>query len=107
MSGSATMRRPGLKARCDASVRLLSLFSYVLLWLRCEAVHFLLEDIMTTWRMGLSGLGLFVITLALGCESHMGAKRDTPSQAGPSGQQGVKDGHSTMEHDKGGDKMIK
>ena len=62
---------------------------------------------MTTWRTGLSMLGLFVVTLALGCESHMGAKQDTPSQAGSPGQQGTKDGQSSMEHDKGGDKMIK
>jgi hypothetical protein len=62
---------------------------------------------MTAWRMGLSMLGLFVISLALGCESRMSAKHDTPSQAGSPGQQGTKDGHSPMEHDKGGDKMIK
>ncbi len=64
---------------------------------------------MTTWRTGLSMLGLFVVTLALGCESHQtGMKHgDTPSQAGSPGQQGTKDGQSSMEHDKGGDKMIK
>lgn len=64
---------------------------------------------MRSLRFGLSVLGLFAATLALGCESHQtGMKQgDTPSQAGSPGQQGTKDGHSPMEQDKGGDRMMK
>ena len=63
---------------------------------------------MASMRVGLSVLGLCMATFAFGCASQMsGTKHDTPSQAGSPGQQGTMDGRSSMEHDKGGDRMIK
>jgi len=58
-------------------------------------------------RLGWLMLELFVVTF-VGCASQRGGTNfDTPSQAGSPGQQGTMDGHSPMEHDKGGDRMIK
>ena len=70
---------------------------------------------MEAWRIGLSVLSFFAATTFLGCEtqqagrqgSQQGGRMDAPSQAGSPGQQGTMDGHSPMEHDKAGDKIMK
>ena len=62
---------------------------------------------MASMRVGLSVLGLFMVTFAFGCESQMGGmKHYPPSQAGSPGQQSTKDGHSPMKHNTGSDKVI-
>jgi hypothetical protein len=63
---------------------------------------------MASTRLGVIVLGLVIVPFAFGCQSQGGSTRhDAPSQAGSPGQQGTMDGHSPMEHDKGGDRMIK
>ena len=62
---------------------------------------------MASMRLGWLMLGLFVVTFARLCITEGRDNFDTPSQAGSPGQQGTMDGHSPMEHDKGGDRMIK
>lgn len=71
---------------------------------------------MTSWRIGVSILGLFAVTLFLGCETH---ERDTRRHTPPSAPQttgapahnaqGTMEQRTTppMEQDRGGDRMIK
>jgi hypothetical protein len=56
---------------------------------------------MVAIRLGWLMLELFVVTF-VSCASQRGGTR-----FGSPGQQGTMDGHSPMEHDKGGDRMIK
>jgi hypothetical protein len=61
-------------------------------------------------RIGLSVAALFAITLLVGCETQGNTRPSSqppPSQAGSPGQQGTMSGQSPMEHDKGGDRVIK
>lgn len=61
-------------------------------------------------RIGLSVAALFAITLLVGCETQRNTRPSSqppPSQAGSPGQQGTMSGQSPMEHDKGGDRVIK
>jgi hypothetical protein len=61
-------------------------------------------------RIGLSVAALFAITLLIGCETQRNTRPSSqppPSQAGSPGQQGTMSGQSPMEHDKGGDRVIK
>ena len=55
---------------------------------------------MASIRLGWLMLELFVVTFVR-CASPRGG------QAGSPGQQGTMGGHSPMEHDRGGDRMIK
>lgn len=67
-----------------------------------------------SWRIGLSILGLFAITLFLGCETH---ERDTRRHTPPSAPQttgapahsaeGTMEQRPPMEQDKAGDRMMK
>ena len=78
---------------------------------------------MAAWRLRLSVLSLFAAASLIGCETQQsgrqgsapqagasgqqGGRMGTPSQAGSPGQQGTMDGHSPMEQDKAGDKIMK
>lgn len=73
---------------------------------------------MTAKRLGLSVLSMLALTVFIGCETHRDTRhqpssqsgrsvQQTPSQAGSPGQQGSMSGASPMEHDKGGEQMIK
>ncbi len=69
-------------------------------------------------QIGLSVLGILMLALCIGCDTQRNTKQPsssqsgtsvqrTPSQAGSAGQQGSMSGESPMEHDKGGDRIMK
>ena len=69
-------------------------------------------------QMGLSVLGILMLTLCIGCDTQRNTRQPsssqsgtsvqrTPSQAGSAGQQGSMSGESPMEHDTGGDRIMK
>ena len=62
-------------------------------------------------QMGLSVLGILMLTLCIGCDTQRNTRQPSSSQSGTSVQrtpsQAGSAGESPMEHDKGGDRIMK